>query len=153
MSEKYRTMSFFNGVSTFRAAFPDLADAIVEWRERRAPEDTASGDLRKTGFRRGNFTQGMLPCSNPVCHEGGYQVDRLIASMLQLDELEREGMMLCTGREIAEEARRGPVRCPYRIDYKVTLSTRSGDNEPKADRRPFHRRGRGRPHRRNNPAA
>src|SRR5947209_2799557 len=152
MSEKYRTVPFFNGVSTFRSAFPDLADALIEWRELRGPDDERPGELRKTGFRRGNFTQGLLPCSNPNCHEGGYQADRLIAEMLQLGEAEREGTMLCSGRETGEEVRRGPVRCPHRIAYRATVSFKTEDGVPEregerkqtGDRRGARGRGRGR---------
>lgn len=146
MSEKYRLTPFFNGVSTFRTAFPDLQDALVEWRERRGPEDPKSGDPRKIGFRRGNFTRGVVPCSNPDCHEGGYELDRLIAFMLSNSETEREGMLLCSGRETGEEVKRGPVRCPHRIEYKATLVARTEEDNtrPKAS----HRRGRYRPRRR-----
>jgi len=146
MSEKYRTNPFFNGVSTFKAAFPGLADAVIEWKERHGPEDTSNADTRKTGYRRGNFTQGVLPCSNPACHEGGYQIDRLVAEMLLLGETEREGIMLCSGRELGDETRRGPVRCPYRIEYKATLSEKTQDDKP--ERRTYGRRGRNRPNRR-----
>lgn len=144
MSQKYRANPFYNGVSNFKSAFPDLSDATIEWRERRGPEDGKSADVRKTGFRRGNFSQGVLPCSNPACHEGGYQVDRLIAEMLKLGETEREGMMLCSGREVGEEVRRGPIRCPYRIDYTVTLVPKQEDapERPPSPRRSRHRRGR-----------
>jgi hypothetical protein len=93
----------------------------------------------------------MLPCSNPDCHEGGYQVDRLIAQMLQVGETEREGVMLCSGREVGEEVRRGPVRCPHRIAYRVTLSLKTEDDDGQ-ERRRFHRRGRNRSPRRS-PAA
>jgi hypothetical protein len=150
MSEKYRTTPFFNGVSSFKSAFPDLQDATIEWRERRGPEDERQGDLRKTGFRRGNFTQGVLPCSNPDCHEGGYEVDRLVAFMLRNEETERTGMMLCSGREVGEEVKRGPVRCPHRIDYRVSLTVREPDETPKP--RQNNRRGRWRPRRRSSVA-
>lgn len=130
MSEKFRVNPFYNGVSTFKAAFPDLGDALIEWRELRGPEDERPADLRKTGFKRGNFTQGILPCSNPDCHEGGYQADRLIADMLGLGETEREGMMLCSGRENAEEGRRGLVRCPHRIRFKATLTAKAEERPP-----------------------
>lgn len=158
MSEKYRTNAFFNGVSTFKAAFPSLTDALVEWRERHGPEDSSGGDFRKLGFRRGNFTQGILPCSNPDCHEGGYQIDRLIAEMLTLGESERKGIMLCSGREIGDETRRGPVRCPHRIEYRATLTVKIEEQRPekppegRSGRRPFNRRGRNRPPRRSNVA-
>lgn len=155
MSEKYRTNPFYNGVSTFKAAFPQLQDALVEWREKTGPEDERAGDLRKTGYRRGNFAQGVVPCSNPACHEGGYQLDRLIAEMLALGETEREGVMLCSGREVGEEVRRGPIRCPHRIAYRAVLTARSeGEPERENTRRPppNRRRGRGRNPRRRNVA-
>jgi hypothetical protein len=142
MSEKYRTTAFFNGVSTFRNAFPDLQDALIEWREKRGPEDERPGDLRKTGFRRGNFTTGVLPCSNPDCHEGGYEVDRLVAYMLRVGETEREGMLLCSGREVGEEVKRGPVRCPHRIEYRAILTPRTSEEPPRPrqkDRRSRYR--------------
>lgn len=151
MSEKYRINLFFNGVSTFKAAFPDLHDAVIEWREKRGPEDDKPGDPRTTGFRRGNFTQGVVACSNPICHEGGYQLDRLIADMLSQGETEREGLMLCSGREVGEEVRRGPVRCPYRIDYRSILSRKvEGDQpaDPDQVKSNNRRRGRGRGSRR-----
>ncbi len=143
MGEKYRTVPFYNGVSTFKAAFPDLNDAVIEWRERRGPEDEKPSDVRKTGFRRGNFTQGIAPCSNLSCHEGGYQLDRLVSDMLSLGETQREGMMLCSGREVAEEVRRGPVRCPHRIHFKATLVPHVEGEAPQRKQQP--RRGRHRP--------
>jgi hypothetical protein len=148
MSEKYRTNPFFNGVSSFKTAFPILSDAQIEWRERRGPQDALTGDVRKIGFKRGNFTQGILPCSNPECHEGGYEVDRLVAAMLREQELERQGVLLCSGREVGGETRRGPTRCPHRIEYKTTLALRTSENavpaEERPPRRPFRRRNRGR---------
>lgn len=140
MSEKFRITPFYNGVSSFKTAFPVLGDALIEWRERRGPEDPRQGDLRKTGFRRGNFTRGLLPCSNPACSEGGYQVDRLIAEMLRLGETEREGMMLCAGREMGDETRRGPIRCPYRMEYRAILTPKTEPERPQKAQRPPQRR-------------
>lgn len=150
MSQKHRPNAFYNGVSSFKSAFPDVSDAVVEWRERRGPDDAKPGDTRKTGFRRGNFTEGVLPCSNPNCHEGGYEVDKLVATMLREGEAEREGIMLCSGREMGDEMRRGPIRCPHRIEYKAAISLRTAeDTEPeRSRRRPQNRRARGRPQRR-----
>jgi hypothetical protein len=136
MGEKYRTNPFFNGVSSFKTAFPDLADALIEWRERKGPEDPKPGDLKKTGFRRGNLTQGVLACSNPTCHEGGYEVDRLIAVMLSLGETERSGTLLCSGREVAEEVRRGPIRCTHRMEYTVTLTPKAEERRPETRKEP-----------------
>jgi hypothetical protein len=150
MSQKYRTNPFFNGVSTFKSAFPDLQDALVEWREKLGPDDERNTDVRKTGYRRGNFTHGVVPCSNPDCHEGGYQLDRLVAQMLSQGETEREGVLLCSGREVGDEVRRGPVRCPHRIHFRATLIPRT-DDEPQTPKPPSgqqRRRNRGRGQRR-----
>lgn len=143
MSEKYRLTAFYNGVSSFKSAFPDVSDVVVEWREKFGPEDERPGELRKTGYRRGNFTQGVVPCSNPSCHEGGYQLDRLVADMLVVGDLAREGMMLCSGRETGEEVRRGPVRCPHRIFFKASLSLK-GEEAPPEPKPGNRRRGRSR---------
>jgi hypothetical protein len=167
MSEKYRPNPFFNGVSSFKAAFPMLADALIEWRERRGPGDASGGEMRRTGFKRGNFTSGVMPCSNPACHEGGYEIDRLVAAMIREAENEREGVLLCSGREIGDETRRGPIRCPHRIHYKAVLTPRAeGDGQPgpekpggraegenrRSGRRHFHRRNRGRSPQKNSAA-
>lgn len=144
VSHRYRLDPFFNGFSTFKSAFPMLSDALIEWRERRGPEDDGRADLRKTGVRRGNFTQGVLPCTNPACHEGGYPVDRLVSEMLRLGETRRQGVMLCCGRETGEEVRRGPIRCPYRIEYTMTLVPRA---EEAPREKPAPRRGRRGPRR------
>ncbi|PZS09386.1 MAG: hypothetical protein DLM70_01710 [Chloroflexi bacterium] len=148
MSQKYRTNLFFNGVSSFKAAFPQLDDALIEWRELRGPEDERQTEMRRTGHKRGNFNQGVLPCGNSVCHEGGYQLDRLINHMLVLEEMEREGTLLCSGREVGEEVKRGPVRCPHRIHFKVKLVPRGEGSAPGDGQR----RSRGR-NRRRRPAA
>ncbi|MGH2447300.1 MAG: hypothetical protein ACRDFS_01655, partial [Chloroflexota bacterium] len=112
-----------------------------DWRERSDPEDAKKADNRKTSFRRGNFQKGILPCSSPACREGGYQVDRLIAEMLSRDELEYEGIMLCAGREVAEDGRRGPLRCPHRIELRVRLERKPAEEqEAKPKRRPHRRR-------------
>jgi hypothetical protein len=126
-----------------------LSDAVIEWRERRGPQDVSSSDARKTGFKRGNFTQGVLPCSNPGCHEGGYELDRLVAAMLREEETERQGILLCSGREVSSESRRGPTRCPQRIEYKASLVLRALEGERAEGeapaRRPSRLRGRNRP--------
>jgi hypothetical protein len=148
MSLKYRPAPFMNGVSSFKAAFPMLSDAQIEWRERRGPEDASRSDVRKIGFRKGNFSQGIAPCSNPACHEGGFELDRLITAMLREDQAEREGTLLCAGREVTDGSKRGPLRCPHRIEYAATLAVRNdstdGPDGRRSGRRPSYRRGRGR---------
>ncbi|MGI8824675.1 MAG: hypothetical protein ACR2JC_03325 [Chloroflexota bacterium] len=155
MSVKFRLSGFYNGVNTFKAAFPQLSDALIEWRERSGPDDGSATELRKTGFRRGNFTQGVVPCSNAVCHEGGYELDKLIADMLRTGETEREGQLLCVGREVSEEGRRGPLRCRQRIEFKATLIPKADDEQDRLDRpdrSSQRRRSRGRGPRRNSAA-
>lgn len=123
---RFRTSAFYNGLGSFKTAFPTLYDALIEWEELTGPADTARNkNRRKMGFRRGNFNRGLIPCSNNVCWEGGYQADRLIEEMLALGETQREGILYCGGRELREDSRRA-TRCRHRIRYKATLSNRHG---------------------------
>lgn len=122
---RFRTSPFYNGLGSFKAAFPSLYDALIEWDELKGPDDTAkSRNRRKMGFRRGNFSRGLIQCGNEKCWEGGYPVDRLIEEMLSLDESDRQGVIYCGGRELGDETRRSPARCRNRISYKMTLSRR-----------------------------
>jgi hypothetical protein len=72
-----------------------------------------------------------------------------VAHMLMTGETEREGVLLCSGRETGEEVRRGPVRCPHRIEYRAILTTRDeGEPQPPEKRPGGRRRSRGRGSRR-----
>lgn len=123
---RFRTSAFFNGLGSFKAAFPTLYDALIEWEELKGPsESPRNRNRRKMGFRRGNFNRGLIQCGNDHCWEGGYQVDRLITEMLSLNQNERQGVLYCSGRELGEDSRR-TTRCRNRIFYKVTLSQRQG---------------------------
>lgn len=134
---RFRTSSFYNGFGSFKAAFPTLFDASIDWQESKGPDDTPSTrNRRKMGFRTGNFNRGLVNCGNTHCWEGGYQVDRLIEEMIQLGETEREGTLYCSGRELTEEAHRA-TRCRNRISYAIRLSHRDGDEQrsPASQRR------------------
>ena|SRR5579862_3371413 len=121
---RFRTSAFYNGVGSFKAAFPSLFDALIEWEELvTSDEAPRNRNRRKMGFRRGNFNRGLIPCSDNACREGGYQVDRLIEEMLSLDETERSGVLYCSGRRLAEESQRAS-RCTHRISYRMTLTKR-----------------------------
>lgn len=122
---RFRTAAFYNGLGSFKAAFPTLYDALVEWEELNGPDDSPrSRKSRKMGYRRGNFNRGLIPCGNDECWEGGYQIDRLIDEMLSMGETDRRGILYCSGRELPEEGRRNPGRCRHRISYHMTLSQR-----------------------------
>ena len=121
---RFRTTPFYNGFSSFKAAFPSLYDALIEWEELTGPDDsTKHRNKRKMGFRRGNFNRGLVLCGNEHCWEGGYQVDRVINSMLETGQNEKTGVLYCSGRVLGEEARRA-TRCRHRMNYRVTLSKR-----------------------------
>jgi hypothetical protein len=121
---RFRTSAFYNGLGSFKAAFPTLYDALVEWEELKGPDEKARNrNRRKMGFRRGNFNRGLIHCGNDYCWEGGYQVDRLIEEMISLGQSDRQGTLYCSGRELGEDSRRA-TRCRHRIAYKVALSQR-----------------------------
>ncbi len=122
---RFRTSAFYNGLGSFKAAFPTLFDAMVEWEELNGPDDPGKGrNRRKMGHRRGNFNRGLISCGNADCWEGGYPIDRVIDDMVANEENARDGVLYCGGRELPEEGKRQATRCRRRIRYRVTLSTR-----------------------------
>jgi len=109
----------------FATTFPQLADALIEWEEE---GHTLSG--RPTQLRSGlrmsveeGYFQGTVRCEKPGCAEGGFEVDRIVQSMVQAGAEERRGLLVCGGwRHGAGDEQRIP--CVNAIRYRVRLTYR-----------------------------
>jgi hypothetical protein len=89
-----RDRRLFSELATFEEAFPQLDDALVEYREE-GKGTTAAGRVTA----RDDSLEGLITCSNPTCRSGGFEVDRVFHEMIASGESRREGVLACPGVE------------------------------------------------------
>lgn len=105
----------------FAEAFPEVADAVVEW-------EAWTRDLVGASALHGRFTMGVsagyfhgrIRCHHPECQGGGFDIERILDEMVQRREEAREGILVCAGW-IAD---RDQVPCVNRVTYRIGLKYR-----------------------------
>lgn len=90
-----RDRRLFSELTTFEDAFPQLEDAVVEYREEGKGATGGTGRAAASD----ESLEGLIPCSNPGCRSGGFEVDLLFHEMIQAGEVQREGVLACPGSE------------------------------------------------------
>lgn len=90
-----RDRRLFSELATFEDAFPQLEDAVVEYRE----EGKGATGVTGRAAASDETLEGLIPCSNPACRSGGFEVDLLFHEMIQEGETQREGILACPGTE------------------------------------------------------
>jgi hypothetical protein len=88
-----RDRRLFSEPATFEEAFPRLEDAVVEYRE----EGPGAPGTAQRATARGDTLEGLIPCSNPGCRSGGFEVDLVFHEMIEAGERERQGALRCPG--------------------------------------------------------
>jgi len=117
-----RSRRFFGSLGTFGEAFPQLEDITVEW--------TESGDNvyhyplspgRQYEYKVSMKEYGgLIGCSNKMCKQGGFEIDRIAHDMLRNKEAVKEDSKTCVGREGSPRSR-ACNPCFNSIKYKITL--------------------------------
>ena len=123
-----KNLRIFN--KPFAEAFPELADAVLEW-------EAWTRDLVNAGSSLGRFTmgvsagyfQGWIRCHHPECHEGGFEIQRILDEMVLERQEVREGILVCAGW-IGD---RNQVPCVNSITYRLGLKYRAGKPPQKLD--------------------
>ena len=90
-----RDRRLFSELTTFEDAFPQLVDAVMEYREEGKGATGATGRAAASD----DSLEGLIPCSNHGCRSGGFEVDLLFHEMLEKGETQREGVLACPGTE------------------------------------------------------
>lgn len=73
--------------------FPDLRDVAVTWVP--LPEHAAEQAMQHTA---GSW-RPVIPCDNPDCRGGGFDLSPLVALMVSFREVEKTGLLVCSGWE------------------------------------------------------
>lgn len=109
----------------FEEAYPELEDAIIEWKEEGkgigislTPKEKEQKFNRKMNVRKEGT---LIRCSNDFCYRGGFQLGLIIHDMIFKKEDVREGFMVCEGDEGSPKGRRIGQKCLNHINYKITL--------------------------------
>ncbi|MBI3988812.1 MAG: hypothetical protein HY347_04260 [candidate division NC10 bacterium] len=102
----------------FEEAFPDLEDAEVEWQGLDVEGPPLTGEVKRMRYKAGIFL-GVIPCDNPSCQGGGFEVERVMDRMFRTGDAERAGIIVCPGWEGDEKP------CVRSISYRIKLVYKS----------------------------
>lgn len=112
---------FLGTVSSFSEAYPDVLSIRFEGKER--------GDLpRDQEERIQHYTEAdlpqIVPCGNPRCQQGGYDLNATLIGITHSRETEYEIDWSCNGHEGTPKGRRIGVDCMNSITGKLTIAYR-----------------------------
>lgn len=100
--------------------FPELGDVAAAWISLPGPD--VEREMRHTA---GSW-RPVIPCDNPACRGGGFDVGSLVEGMLSFREEEKAGLLVCSGWE--GEASPDPeagIPCVRSIRYRLLLTYRT----------------------------
>lgn len=107
--------------------FPTVEAATVEWEEYRHSGDElpAQSDAFSHAMRTvdGAF-EPMLPCSNPDCRGGGFEILEVVEWMVSNRCREKTGLLVCIGWERTKGKQTKQSPCTRVIGYRVKLTYR-----------------------------
>ena len=117
-----RSNRVFGHLSTFEKVFPTVESVKVEFTEYDFTFDVRSGhwDIRYGG---------VMPCGNPACRRGGYEVDGIAQSMVREGVMEKEVALDCHGDEGSPKGRKPGRRCERKIEGRITVTLKPDANE------------------------
>jgi hypothetical protein len=103
--------------------FPELEEVIVEWEALASGEahPPVSGPFGRSVRLPGSGVEPVLPCPNPRCQDGGFEVAFVVESMISERAEERTGVLVCIGWEGGTGAR-GWIPCTGAIGYRIRLA-------------------------------
>ncbi len=109
--------------------FPELADAAAAW----APEP-GPGPEQEMRHAAGTW-QPPIPCDNPACRGGGFDLASVVERMVSFRRTEKAGILVCSGWEgdAAPEAGEG-TPCVRIVRYRLMLAYRAPSPSASAGR-------------------
>ena len=97
-----------------------MADAAAAWAPLPGP-----GPEQEMRHAAGSW-QPLIPCENPACRGGGFDLTSVMEGMLSFRETEKAGILVCSGWEGDEPAGAGAgTPCVRTIRYRLRLAYRA----------------------------
>jgi hypothetical protein len=110
-----RSKRVFGRLAAFDEVFPELEDAVYEFVEKDFVFQKRKGTWHING------QGGVMPCGNPSCRRGGYELDRDIRQMLRAGVLTKTIDLTCRGDEGSPQGRKIGRRCERSAEGTLTL--------------------------------
>ena len=100
--------------------YPELADVAAVWALL-----SASGPAQEMRHAAGSW-RPLIPCDNPACRGGGFDLASVVDGMLSFRETEKAGILVCPGWEGDEGPEAGAgTSCVRTIRYRLMLAYRT----------------------------
>ena len=109
---------FLGTVSTFKEAYPQVRTIEVKVRY----EGGMRGEIRGTQKYSEHSIPQVLPCSNPKCQQGGYN---LMATLITLTHSKQSSYLArwnCNGHAGTPKGRKVGDACEASAEIEITLS-------------------------------
>ena len=116
-----RSNRFCSPLTTFERAFPTLETVTIASYETGKGVRTFGLEPRKTYAVARPLRGGLVPCSNPRCYGGGYEVDHILSEMVSERLTEKEYVQDCPGEERSPKRRRTGMPCFNALHYRLTV--------------------------------
>jgi len=119
-----RSKRVFGNLTTFEEAFPTIESATIPEYEVGEGVPTFFGvdESRSRTFGEGvPFTEGLIPCRNPRCRRGGYEVDDSVYEMVREKSNEKILERKCPGDEGSPKSRRPGRHCGNVLHYRLRI--------------------------------
>jgi len=118
-----RSRKVFGHLTTFEKAFPTVESATI------SSYEVGSGvysygidEASRRTFGEGQpFGDGLIPCSNPRCQRGGFEVDAGLNQMVREKLTEKVFAKNCPGDEGSPKGRKRGDRCKNVLHYRLKV--------------------------------
>lgn len=119
-----RSGRFFAELTSFDRAFPTVESVTIASYE--IGEGVYSFEAPRTSFGSDQpLSGGLIPCSNPDCRRGGYEVDHSLYDMVRENLTEKEFSKVCPGDEGSPKGKRRGKRCMNVLRYRLRVKYKS----------------------------
>lgn len=117
-----RKNHLFGYTDSFAKAFPQLEEALIEYRETGDGVHENRLYVDPSVFTKPEqINEPIMRCSNPRCERGGYEIDREIEKMTYSKALYSEFVLQCPGDEGSPKGRRKGAECMNALHVRLTL--------------------------------
>ena len=123
MKEKKKAQDIFDETNfvfgtktTFDKAFPKIKNINIEVIE----NGLYMNESRISHYCKTN-TSECVNCTNPRCHNGGFNVGEIIRDMVYKKETERDSSAECQGNEGRHKSRDIRTKCLNSFSYKILI--------------------------------